>query len=408
MTLSTIIELPKDLPRVLVITSNLGTLAELRMRNPLRALHRMHMIAGFEVVDSDLHPLRSDENRYHVIIIQRAVPEYIYESLNTRGIPYALDIDDNMLATPAYQKDVVYNAIHKGLLGCQVLITPTTRLVHLLERYSGYSLSEKSRLVPNALPYPRSFHRKPAQPEQLLWIQSDISALSSSIDDIVRAIDDFSLKYDLPVILIGRNVLDRRTLSNQVEMGEIDLTALLQYLSYAPPSIGLAPLETQADEETMDFIAGKSDMKMLLFTGYGHPGIYSRSPPYEDSPLINTSMLTLNTYSAWLDALEYQYHCGWKDVSSDALHIRRDRNTEGTACKDLLPALQSCRISCPMRGKDIYDMIRKTRMKYLPLIMGYNLLIRLGFQKNDIMRMYNQVKQRREKSRDNEFEQGNY
>jgi len=400
MTLSTIIELPKDLPRVLVITSNLGTLAELRMRNPLRALHRMHMIAGFEVVDSDLHPLRSDENRYHVIIIQRAVPEYIYESLNTRGIPYALDIDDNMLATPAYQKDVVYNAIHKGLLGCQVLITPTTRLVHLLERYSGYSLSGKSWLIPNALPYPRSFHRKPAQPEQLLWIQSDISALTSSIDDIVRAVDDFSQKYYLPVILIGRNVLDRRTLSNQVEMGEIDLTALLQYLAYAPSSIGLAPLETRADEETLDFISGKSDMKMLLFNGFGHPGIYSRSPPYEESPLIDVSTLIPNIYSAWLEALEYQYHRGWKDVNSNAEYIRKERDIERVACKNLLPALQSCIFSSPMKGMDIYAAIRKTRSKYIPFIFGYNLLLRLGFQKNYIMSLHNQLKGKRRKNRD--------
>ena len=75
---------------MLVITSNLGTLAELRMRNPLRALHRMHIIAGFEVVDSDLHPLRSDEDRYHIIIIHRLYPDINYDGWN--GTRYSLTI----------------------------------------------------------------------------------------------------------------------------------------------------------------------------------------------------------------------------------------------------------------------------------------------------------------------------
>jgi len=379
----------EDLPRVLAITSHQGAIAELRLLNPLRALHRMHLITGYEVVDTNLDRLKKDSRLYHAILIQRAVPEYIYQALNIRDIPYALDIDDNILAIPAYRDDARYTGILTGLSGCTTLITPHTRLVALLEKYSGYSLMGKSVVAPNALPYYGITEETISQPKQLLWIQSDIAALTASLDEIVRAVGDFARRYSLPIVLIGKNVLEDAILPNQVIMGEIDFTANLQLLEQYPTGIGVAPLETSADEETGDFIAGKSDLKMLLFTGYGHPGVYSRSPPYEDSPFRDCGILVSNTYDDWYHALEFQYHTGWKNVFPDALRIQEERDIHRIARDNWMPAIERSRLDKPMSGWEIYEAVMKTRRRYIPVLAGYQVLVRLGVRKKDLLGIYN-------------------
>lgn len=374
--------------RVLAITSHQGAIAELRLLNPLRALHRMHLITGYEVVDTNLDILKNDNRLFHTILIQRAVPEYIYQALNSQEIPYALDIDDNILAIPAYRDDARYNGILTGLSGCTTLIASHTRLVELLQKYSGYSLMGKSAIAPNALPYQGISEKFISQPKQLLWIQSDIAALTDSLNTIVKAVGDFAQKYNLPVILIGKKVLQEMNLPNQVIMGEIDFTANLQLLEQYPTSIGIAPLETSTDKETCDFIAGKSDLKMLLFTGFGHPGVYSASPPYEDSPFRDCGMLVSNTYEDWFHALEYQYHTGWKNVFPYALNIQKERDIHQIARDNWMPAIERCRLDKPMSGREIYTTVMRTRRRYMPMLKGYQVLLKLGVQKNALLNLY--------------------
>lgn len=378
-------------PRVLAITSNMGAIAELRIKNPLRALHRLHKIAGYEVADSDLSQIKDDPREYHAIIIQRIVPEYIYKAFNEQNLPYALDVDDNLLANYSYRKEHYYLGIISGLTGCAVLITPNARLVQLLEKYSGLSLTDKAAFVPNALPYTGVGNKEITQPKQILWIQSDIAALTASSDEIIRAVSDFSIKYHLPIILIGRNVLENLSLPNQVVMGEIDFISNLQLLEYVSTSIGVAPLETSADEETLDFIAGKSDLKMLLYTGYGHPGVYSRSPPYQESPFQGCGMVVSNTYSDWYDALEYQYQTGWKRIASDAEQIQQERNIDQMALDSWVPALERCILPRPMSGEEIFRMVQRVRRRYLPFLIIYKIFLAMGVRKSDLMYLHNRV-----------------
>lgn len=377
-----------NLLRVLAITYLPGAISELRLSNPLRALHRMHMIAGYEVIDNSLMGLKNDSRLYHAILIQRVVPKNIYQALNAQDISYALDIDDNLLANAAYRDDVVHTDLVFGLSGCTTLIAPNVRLVTLLEKYSGLSLMGKAVIAPNALPYHGITEEEISQPQQLLWIQSDIAALTDSLDTIVRAVGDFARTYDLPIVLIGRNVLKEMKLPNQIIMGEIDFTANLQLLEHYPTCIGIAPLETSADEETCDFIAGKSDLKMLLFNGYGHPGVYSNSPPYEDSPFRDCGVLVSNTYEEWYQALEFQYHTGWRNVGSDAIRIQQERDINRIARDNWLPAIEKSRLKKPLSGHEIYALIMKKKRKYIPLIAVYQLLVKMGVPKKDLLNFY--------------------
>lgn len=123
--------------KILAITPNTGAIAELRIINPLRALHRKNKISGYKIVDYSLSQLIGDNDYYDALLIQRAAPNYIFNSLNKRKIPYLLDIDDNLLANASYRGLKAELDLLEGLIGCSALITPNKRLISLLEKYSN-------------------------------------------------------------------------------------------------------------------------------------------------------------------------------------------------------------------------------------------------------------------------------
>jgi glycosyltransferase involved in cell wall biosynthesis len=346
-------------PRVLAICQESFALPELRVRNPLRALQRQNSIAGFKTTGITFEGLADDSSQYSVVLIQRAAPEYVFEALVNLGIPYILDVDDNLLARASYRREAATEtSLITGLRHATVVTAPTPRLVRALEKYSGLALAHKVFIVPNALPYPPEI-QPPSAPKQLLWIQSDVAALSTSRKDVAWAVENFSQRHDLPLILIGRNVLDRPRFTNQVIMGEIDLNANLQLLEFTGTSIGIAPLETAADEETLDFVAGKSDLKMLLFDGYGHPGVYSDSPPYADSPLRTGATLIPNSYSDWTYALEYQFREGWRAIGEQSKRIRLERHIDRVAVESWWPALTAALLPNTVSGRSLYEAFRR-------------------------------------------------
>lgn len=352
--------------KVLAISRDTAAIAELRMNNPLRALHRQQIIDGFVSSEASCERLAKDNSFYEVIFIQRAVPESAWRAFANLEIPYLQDVDDNLLARASYRKNDPEPSqpwLFTGLRHAAVLTAPNPRLVRLLEKYSKLPLARRAFLTPNALPYSSSRAiSAPAQPTQIIWIQSDIAALGNSRKEVIRAVENFSSKYKLPVILIGKNVLDRPQFSHQVMMGEIDFSSNLQLLTNTPTSIGVAPLETDADAETIDFISGKSDLKILLFPGYGHPGVFSASPPYTDSPFHDCVRLTNNTYAEWMDALEYQYREGWKSTAEYARRIQKERSMDSVARESWAPALEACALPRPMRGAEVYEALKSYDM----------------------------------------------
>jgi hypothetical protein len=347
----------RPIGNVLTVTPGAGALFELRVGNPLRSLQRANRISRFVNTGPFLEELPDNNLPVDAIIVQRSVPDYLYRALSMAGIPFLLDVDDNLLANAVYRTEPIETAVVEGLARAAAVTAPNPGLVRLLEKYSGLELATRSYIAPNALPFP-SAARTPQQPVQLIWIQSDIAALSDSREAVVQAVEDFSCKYRLPLILIGKNVLTAPTFSHQVVLGQIDFNENLRLLETAPPSIGIAPLETSADRETLDFVAGKSDLKILLFGGYGHPAVYSASPPYTDSALQSGGSVVKNTYSAWMEALEFQYHEGWRLMGEHSRRIRHERHIDKVAIESWAPALESCVLEKPIPAADLYEIFQ--------------------------------------------------
>ncbi len=156
-------------------------------------------------------------------------------------------------------------------------------------------------------------------------------------------------------------MLARPRFTHQVVIGEIDFESNLRLLEAAPTSIGVAPLETISDEETLDFIAGKSDLKILLFAGYGHPPVVSASPPYTESPLQDAAFVVGNSYSEWSEALEYQYREGWKAVADHARRIQNERGIDRVTRESWVPALQAVRLAEPISGIELPGLAGRSR-----------------------------------------------
>jgi glycosyltransferase involved in cell wall biosynthesis len=346
----------QPIANVLAISQDTGALLELRVNHPLRSLQRAARLSSFVNYNLLNRDFSDDSTPVDAIVLQRSVPAFIHQALLSAGIPFLQDVDDNLLVKAAYRHDPTEPAVIEGLAGATVITTPNPRLVRLLEKYSGLTLSQRSFITPNALPFP-SEPRIPQKPSQLIWIQSDIAALSNSREAVVQAVEDFSRKYRLPLILVGRNVLNAPRFRHQVVLGHIDFAENLRLLETAPSSIGIAPLETSGDQETLDFIAGKSDLKILLFGGYGHPAVYSAAPPYTDSALQIGGSVVENTYSAWIEALEFQYQEGWRMMGEQSRLIRQERHIDKVASESWAPALESCVLEKPICPAELNEII---------------------------------------------------
>jgi hypothetical protein len=331
----------KRLPRIAVFTQDNFVVKQARVVQPLDALKRAGLIAGYTIFLNEEEQGPDLYDAFDAIWIQRTVMESVGELVD--GRPFLFDIDDLLIGQPSYtnvsvfQKSVIESLISKNC----VLSVSNDRLHRLLKKYIRGKISNRVHVTPNGFDFPRSTIAPPAKPNALIWTSSDAAALTTSYDDVLDAIDQFSCKWKLPVYLIGRfnSYGNRRRPQNAVQLGNMDFWRHKAFLASQPTMIGICPLETHADEETLDFIEAKSDIKMVEYGGFGHPAVYSQSPPYERSDL-KTGILSANTSEKWLKALEDIFNKSYKSSAKESENIRKIRHIDYLAKKFWFPALE--------------------------------------------------------------------
>jgi hypothetical protein len=58
-----------------------------------------------------------------------------------------------------------------------------------------------------------------------------------------------------------------------------------------------------------------------------------------------------------MDALEYQYHEGWRSVAEQSREIRELRHIDRVARESWAPALEAVRLSTPVSGAEVYEIV---------------------------------------------------
>ena len=345
--------------RVLAITDDRRFLRQVRLVLPLAALCRAGLVAGFRVLGptdgslSDHFPLTA----FDAVVVQRSVPGWVTEFLNTRGVAYLLDLDDLLLARPAHALGLPDAAgrerLKRSLAACTVLTVPNGRLLAALERRLGVLLAHKTVIVPNAVPgSPNDANpadAKPAtRPGAILWASSDRPALLGSSHGIVAAIAGVATRHALPIMAMGCLGPDILAgLPGVRQLGNMGYWRHKAFLRELPTALAVAPLETAGDAETLEFIQCKSDVKLVEYGGLGHAGVYSRAAPYVDTDLA-AGQLADNDEAAWTQALEYQFAAGYRQTPAEARAILARRNAETVARTGWLPALDRVRLPRPL------------------------------------------------------------
>jgi hypothetical protein len=330
---------------VLAISEEADTLKEVRLKKPLSQMKKSGLIADFAIVNSFLEGGRADF-AFNVVWLQRIANEILVEFLFDKlGGCFIYDIDDLLLISPPYIKTPCppFKRIHAGLRLCSVLTTPSRRLVGLLERYSGLNLQSKAVACPNACDFAPSL-RGTEVPQGILWASSDHAALMSSRSAVVKSLARFSSRHGLPLYSIGNLEEDIKSkFASVVDLGLLPYHEYMRFFAESPTMLGVAPLETDGDKTTLDFISGKSDIKLVEFVGFGHPCVCSCAPPYIDTDL-DVGLKVENTEEAWLNGLDQVYRHAWKDIGAEQTRVQSSRHIDIVAGDYWYEAVRRARI----------------------------------------------------------------
>ena len=359
-----------DAPRVLAIADvEQSYVAAWRVHAPLAALKRAGRVADYTVTDATLVGLPR-RGAYDVVWLQRAADDKLTQRLiDLRPGGFLFDADDHLLCRPAYihaEEFPAASTVTEALEAARVVTVTSRRLGGLLADRAVSSpsvvglssdLEAKTVVCPNAADFAGTLPRRPAQPQVLLLTQGHRLALGVSAEPVLTAVADFAAAHALPICYFGQPLeslspLAARLLRGVVRAGEMPLERYQGLLAALPPMLAVAPLETAGDPATVEFVAGKSDVKMLEYGGWGHPGVYSDAPPYAESDLA-CGALAANTYEAWTDALERMWSDGWRVVAAEQEDVRRRRDISVVAADSWARALDAARLDVPLDCREV-------------------------------------------------------
>ena len=205
------------------------------------------------------------------------------------------------------------------------------------------------------------------RPSAILWTQGHLLQLDESAAPVLTAIADFAAEHALPVCYFGsplEQISPRAAvlLKEVVSAGRMPLNRYHALLERLPTMLAVAPLETAGDATTLEFIAGKSDVKMVEYGGFGHPGVYSDAPPYRDTDLKCGSVVA-NTYEAWSHALREVWDGGWRRAREEGEAVRGRRTIDTVASTSWVRAVSEARLEQPVDVRELLNISDRLRAR---------------------------------------------
>jgi hypothetical protein len=321
---------------------------------PLFNLKKQGFVEDYFITDPSLFDV-PDDFSFDVVWLQRCNDPRLRDHLETKiGSHFLYDLDDLLIGNAAYREDRLPHkeVILDSMKRCRVLTVTSMRLARLLEAHAGIPLQDKVVVCPNALEFSPGA-KTPARPSGLLLASSEALALLESRAEVLSAARDFSKRHGLPVYYFGpKSEVIASSFPSVSSFGLLGFWHYHAILASLQPMIGLAPLETRGDRETQEFVAGKSDIKMLDFGGFGHPAVYSNALPYVDTDL-KAGLVVENRADAWQDALETIHSRLWESLDAEQSEIVMRRNMDRIAAEHWSEALKKARLPEPLQGRSI-------------------------------------------------------
>lgn len=303
--------------QVLVFSNEHDLLVDVRIHAPLGALLRRGAIGGYtimrdgKVVFSTLPSGDQTSASFDAVIVHRGHTATLLTVLRALGCPFIYDLDDNLLAKPAYRDAFAIRAgdlVRAMLQRATVLSCSTARLVQLLQDRAGTRLVDRAIVTPN-LATGHAVPRPPGPPRAVIWASSDSPAVTASRVAIEQAVRDFCQAHAIRLVCMGAAPGPDLALAGQpgiTHVGLLPRGAYLDYIRSLAPAILVCPLETEGDDGTQDFVNGKSDIKLLDVAMTGLVGVFSDAVPYRDTG-VPGAILCANSTDGWLDGLERAY-----------------------------------------------------------------------------------------------------
>ena len=368
--------LSEKLPKVLCITfiPEGEPLRTLRVEAILYDLYKSGLIMGFGILSGGCLKVVGSVDSFDVVYLQREGTDNPQIRSKIFRDKFILDIDDLLFANATHReadflrwKDLHFEQTQELVDKCFLLSVTSARLSNLIKEYTGTDCLKKFRVTPNCITFPSSTPQfREGKAEALIWTSSDFAALGDSRDEIMEACVAFCRDKNLPLFLFGRFSEELSSKFSQIRnFGMTNFLVHKQILDQLyGKAIAVAPLETKADKQTLDFISGKSDLKMVEYGGFGIEAIYSNSPPYAESDLMSRH-LAENNFEEWKTSLESAYERPAIPTQT-ILDIKEKRNASTVSVQTWLQIFLESQRNEPITVSDIESLSKKHSDK--PLI----------------------------------------
>lgn len=346
-------------PIVLALTLDENLLRKARLIQPLEALLRMGWIGGYSILWHRDFIEHQHHTHYDIIWIQRegSVHNPLLEYLTQ--VPFLFDIDDLLLSRPGFVRIPFerQREMKDFIRRCSVLSACNSRLAKSLYKRVGEDLENKTIITPNGFDFPPEARRCGETPRAVVWTSSDFSSLEASGPEIIPALRDFCEERKLPLWIIGAfHEKMARELPMARPLGTLDFWQHKNFLASFDRLLPVSPLETVSDDESLEFIQSKSDIKMVEYGGNGQCGVYSDALPFTDTDL-KTGVIAANDRAAWAEALREAAGRSALECAAEAEAIRRKRHMLKLATSCWAEALNGALLPDPVTRLKIEEIL---------------------------------------------------
>jgi glycosyltransferase involved in cell wall biosynthesis len=347
---------PTIKPRLLIATSDQNSTKKNRICEFAESLCRQGFIESYVIADrlGFAYASKPSQGWFDAICLQ-GDPSGIrwFQDSVMRSLPYLADWNDasgyEAFTSDKETEEIKQSFVHSGSISVSNL-----RLLRQIEKKTNLDLEYCTSVTPDGVPFPE-ITTKLEKPRGLIWRYDDFVMLVNSREQILRAVNEFSIKYELPVYCVGNFPKEiNKNLNLHISINFNDMADYYSFLQSSGTLIGIASLETNDIKDALDANAYRSDLRMVEYGGFGIPGIYSASPPYLETDL-QTGRVVENTFEAWRDALEWLYTEGYQVEEENSIRIRELRSIDRLARECWWPVLKKVLLNEPVPASAIKE-----------------------------------------------------